>query len=161
MSRSALSPARCEIIFGPAVFIPQIHCGCAHQSENDYTQICPTQHFFPIPRMILPCPRDIARYMHVHITLWPVARNMFLFTRAAARAIQPNLNNDHIARSLRMSIAGQYRGTGHQCARARVVQQRPLRAVYTASQQLNCAAYCAQYAGVHVACNVPRSFTAT
>lgn len=32
-------------------------------------------------------------------------------------------------------------------------EYRPLRAVYTASQQLNCA----QYAGVHVASNVPRS----
>ena len=101
-----------------------------------------------------------ALYARTHHVVTSCAKHV-LFTHAAARAIQPNLNNDHIAHSLRMSIAGQYRGTGHQCARARVVQQRPLRAVYTASQQLNCAAYCAQYAGVHVACNVPRSFTAT
>ena len=82
-----------------------------------------------------------ALYARTHHVVTSCAKHV-LFTHAAARAIQPNLNNDHIARSLRMSIAGQYRGTGHQCARARVVQQRPLRAVYTASQQLNCAAYC-------------------
>jgi hypothetical protein len=53
-----------------------------------------------------------ALYARTHHVVTSCAKHV-LFTHAAARAIQPNLNNDHIARSLRMSIAGQYRGAGH------------------------------------------------